>query len=300
VHDARQAVLDVGLPEEVRREVGEVAEARLARAQELLGLLPLQELAEEAAERLRRLDQALVRLGSAMAGEGEQTDRPALRDRREGERGEGAVRFARRLGEHGLPFVLPGEARARQELLRRRLAREPAFLEGDGAVRGIDAKAAPVLPALDVADRTQARLQAFRGSARLRKRTRDRVLEAQQLLAALLLADVAADAVVALEVALGVEDRLARQGEPHGAAARRDALDLEVAEALVALERAAVLFPVVVRRLEPGLLGELVRRIGEAELPVHLPVPVGKKAAERGRVVHAVTWGSDRKSSKTA
>jgi ABC-type branched-subunit amino acid transport system ATPase component len=68
--------------------VRQAAEARFARAQQLLGCLSLQELAEEAAERLRRLEQALVGLAGAMPREGEQADRPALRDGGEGEGGE--------------------------------------------------------------------------------------------------------------------------------------------------------------------------------------------------------------------
>jgi hypothetical protein len=112
------------------------------------------------------------------------------------------------------------------------------------------------------------------------------VLEAQQLVAALLRRDVAADAVVAGEGAVLVEQRLGAEGEPDAAAVGAEALDLEIAERLVALEVAAVLLPVVVGRVEPGLLGELVRGVGQAQVPVHLPVPVGEEAAEMGNVVH--------------
>ena len=108
------------------------------------------------------------------------------------------ARLARRLGEHRLA-VLPGGARAAEELLGGRLAREPALLEGDLAARRIDAEAAAVVPALDVADRAQPGLQALGDAARLRQGARHCVLEPQELLAALLRGDVAADAVVALE-----------------------------------------------------------------------------------------------------
>ena len=85
----------------------EIAKARLARAQELLGLLSLQELAEEAAERLRRFHEALVGLGCALPGKREQTHRATLRDRGEGEGAELAVRLARRLREHRPAFFMP-------------------------------------------------------------------------------------------------------------------------------------------------------------------------------------------------
>jgi hypothetical protein len=65
------------------------------------------------------------------------------------------------------------------------------------------------------------------------------------------------------------------------------ALDLEVAERLVALEGAAVLLPVVVGRVEPGGFGELRRGVREAKLPVHLPIPIGEDAAKGGRAVHS-------------
>src|SRR5438445_253228 len=46
VHQARQAVLRIALPEEVARELRQAAKARFALAQPLLRVLPLQELAE--------------------------------------------------------------------------------------------------------------------------------------------------------------------------------------------------------------------------------------------------------------
>ena len=274
----------VGLPEEVRRQVGQAAEALLALAQHLLGLLALQELAEQAADRLRRLHQALVGLAGAVAGEREQADGAALRDRGEGEGGERAGRLERRLGEHRLA-VLPGVARAAEELLGGGLAREPAFLQRDLAARRIDPEAAAVVPALDVADGAQAGLQALGDAVRLGERARHGMLQPQELLAALLRRDVAADAAVALEHALGVEQRLAAQREPHAAAVAQRALDLEVAERLVALQAAPVVLPVVVGRVEAGLGGEGLGGVREPQLAVHLPVPVGEKPAERGRAI---------------
>ena len=89
-----------------------------------------------------------------------------------------------------------------------RVLSRPSFFERGRAGGRIDAEAAPVVPALDVADRAQARLQAFLDARRLGERAGDRVLEAQELLGALLLRDVAAYTVVALELARCVDDRL--------------------------------------------------------------------------------------------
>jgi len=114
------------------------------------------------------------------------------------------------------------------------------------------------------------------------------MLEPQDLLAALVRRDVAADAVVALESPALVEHRLGAEREPYAALVGGDAPDLEVAEALVALELAAVVLPVVVGGVEAGLLGELVRGVGEAELAVHPPVPVGEKPAESRHAIHSL------------
>ena len=135
------------------------------------------------------------------------------------------------------------------------------------------------------------------------KHAGDGVLEAQALLGALVLGNVAADAAVALEVPLGVEDRLAADREPAAAAARRRALHLEVAERLVALEartmRGPVGFAQVRRRLvpapateisrgvEPGAMGEERRHEGQPELGVLLPVPVGRKLRQLAETLFA-------------
>src|SRR5258705_360440 len=104
------------------------------------------------------------------------------------------------------------------------------------------------------------------------------------------LAAAGADAGVAGEGAVVVEDRLAGEPYPARLAAGHRALHLEVAERLVALEQRAVLGPVLLgeveRRTVPalaaevrgsfqaGALAHLARHGGEAELRVLLPVPV--------------------------
>src|SRR4051812_7594173 len=87
VHDARQAMLYVRLPEEVARELCEAAEARLAVAQRILGAAALQELAEQATDGGRGVDEALVGLARRVAGEGEERDGAAVRHHRDREGG---------------------------------------------------------------------------------------------------------------------------------------------------------------------------------------------------------------------
>src|SRR3990170_1163366 len=122
------------------------AEAILALAQQLLGLLALQELAEQAADGLRGLEQPLVGLARAVAGERQQADGAALRHRGESEGGERAARLARRFREHRLA-LLPGVARAAEELVGGRLAREPGLFQRHLAARRLDPEAAAVGPA---------------------------------------------------------------------------------------------------------------------------------------------------------
>jgi len=81
----RQPVRGVGLPEEIRRHLRQAAEALLAFAQRLLGLLALQELSDLAAHHAYRLQQALVRLAHQRTGEAQHADRPALGEHWKGE-----------------------------------------------------------------------------------------------------------------------------------------------------------------------------------------------------------------------
>src|SRR5437868_8718587 len=75
MHELREAVSLVGLPEEVGGELGQRAEPSFALAQRFLGALPLQELADLAADHARSFEQALVGLAQLGAREGEHADR---------------------------------------------------------------------------------------------------------------------------------------------------------------------------------------------------------------------------------
>ena len=68
-----------------------------------------------------------------------------------------------------------------------------------------------------------------------------------------------AHTVVALELARCVDDRLTGDRKPHQISVAGAALDLEVAERLVALECPAVVLEIVVGRLQAGCLRELGR-----------------------------------------
>src|SRR5207244_2362448 len=69
VHHLREAVLRVGLPEEVRGHLHQAAEAKLALALRFLRLFSLEELADLAADDARGLHQALVGLAHRLARE---------------------------------------------------------------------------------------------------------------------------------------------------------------------------------------------------------------------------------------
>ncbi len=308
VHQAREPVLRVAFPEEVARELRKAAKARLAVAQRFLGVLSLQELAEQAADGAGRFGKALVGLVRRVRREGEERNGPALEHDGERERAEArAPRGAAQrcgaaarevVGPHGLAR-LPMHARATQQVLDLRFAREPAVDVAHIAARLVDAEAAARVPALALADDAQRGAHAFRGARRLGERARERVLELMDLLGALLRADVAADAAVALEDGDFVEHRLAAHRHPHDAAVFGRVLHLEVAERLVPGEQRAVALPIGVRQVERRLLpllaadvrkgvraviaGPAARDDGEAKLGVLLPVPVGEQLCERGR-----------------
>ena len=121
------------------------------------------------------------------------------------------------------------------------------------------------------------------------------------LLGALLRADVAADAAVAVEDPRLVEHRLAAERHPHAAPIFGGVLHLEIPEGLVPGKLRAVPLPVRLAQVERGLLpvlaadvregvggvisGPAARYHREAKLGVLLPVPVGEQLYERGRLL---------------
>src|SRR5258706_337480 len=178
VHQAREAVLRIALPEEIARQLRQAPEARLAQAQRLFGIFPLQELAEKAADGGRRLEERLVGLAPGGTGEGEHRDRALARDHRDGKGTEAAALRARQVGGPYRLARLPQDARAAQQLLDLAFAREPAFGVGELAVRRIDAEAASGIPVLGFADEAQRRAHAGAGRCRLREPPRRGVLQA--------------------------------------------------------------------------------------------------------------------------
>jgi hypothetical protein len=123
------------------------------------------------------------------------------------------------------------------------------------------------------------------------------VLEAQQLLAALLLGDVTADAAIAGKAPLGVEHRLAAHADVAPAAVAEVAPHEHFAERRPRLEQLAVRVPAALDLDAgfPALLAEclsgellLAGRAGldfdaaEAKLGVLLPIPVGRQAGQVG------------------
>ena len=315
VRRARHAMLGVGFPVKVRRKLDQVAEALLALAHHRLGLLPLHKLAYLAGNDSDRLHQALVGRAHVARVKRQDADDAPIGMHRADERGSRAHVLRESRARIGLcvghPERLAGlpcradEARAGNELelarrgdeaigLRRAVA--PRLLEAHRRARDVDREIAAGLPALGFADGLQHATQHRRQAVGLGEHTVHRVLEAQALLGALVVGDVAADAAVAAEAAFGVEHRLAADRKPAAAAVGRRTLHLEIAERLVALELRAMPLPVglgqVERRLVPaapaeidgsveaGLLGEPFRHEGEAKLGVLLPVPVGRELGE--------------------
>src|SRR2546423_6717246 len=93
MHELREAVSLVGLPEEVGGELGQRAEPSFALAQRFLGALPLQELADLAADHARSFEQALVGLAQLGAREGEHADRASFGHGGKAESAAGAGAF---------------------------------------------------------------------------------------------------------------------------------------------------------------------------------------------------------------
>src|SRR5260221_2916160 len=171
-------------------------------------------------------------------------------------------------------------ARRGDETLSLRRAVAPRLLEAHLGAGGVDREITTRFPAFGFADRAQHALQDGRDAVGRGQHAVDRVLEAQALLGALVLRDVAADAAVAAEAALGIEHRFAADREPAAAFSGSGTLHLEIAERLLAPQLRTVTRPVpparIHRRLvpvppaevgggiEPGLLGRPPPPSGEA------------------------------------
>src|SRR2546422_2867984 len=272
VHHLREAVLRVGLPEEVRGHLHQAAEAQLALALRFLRLLALEELADLAADDARGLHQALVGLAHRLARERENADDTALGDDRERKAAAQAAAFPQRLVLHAR--VVPGVLRpdrlaalpdvARQafaraqgdrprtldELPHHRVGHAPRVLKAQQAACLVQPEVAAAGPALDLAHGADHRAHDFVRLVLSGQRMRDLVLQAQHLLGALLRRDVAADAAIALEAAAVVEYRLAAQRQPDAVPVAGGALDLEVAGRLPGPPPGAGALP---RRLRPGV-----------------------------------------------
>ena len=318
--EAREAQIGVLLPVPVRRKIGECAEARLAFAHRALGIGSAEELAELGADRAERLPQALVGLAHAPRAEFEHRAHLARGADRENRRGSqpglvgklapqlgGAavaadVRDPQRLAglPHGAdqPFAgveldavrrlgeAPRVLVARHRPVRQAAQRPSLRLPEDRAV-----------PAERVADRLERAAERLgRGAVRLRQAQRDRVVQLEQLLDALLLGDVAADAAIAGEAAARVEGRLAADADVAPPAVGQVAPHEDVAERRALFQQRAVRFPaaldldagVPALLAEDGLREVVVGVVahldaGEAQLGVLLPVPVGSEAEERRR-----------------
>src|SRR5260221_9129459 len=154
-------------------------------------------------------------------------------------------------------------ARRGDETLSLRRAVAPRLLEAHLGAGGVDREITARFPAFGFADRAQHALQDGRDAVGLGQHAVDRVLEAQALLGALVIRDVAADAAVAAEASLGIEHRLAADREPAAAFSGSGALHLEIAERL----RGLGLRPVG----GPAPLPEIQRPLGPRP-----PAPVGR------------------------
>src|SRR5205085_7212654 len=129
-----EAKLRVLLPEDIRGERAQAAEARLALAHRFLGLRAPHELADLPAHELHRLQQPLVGRAHAPALEDEDADHLVLRDYRNGERrararlaGEPGARGTRIFFDVGHPYRLarlPGGAKEPYARLVRHGSRE--------------------------------------------------------------------------------------------------------------------------------------------------------------------------------
>ena len=319
--EAREAVCAVELPVPVGGKVGERAEARFAVAHRALGCRASEKLADLRADRAQRLPQALVGLADAPRGEFEYPGELSAGAHREQQRCLQAA-FARelhaadarvldRLGrpdrlarlpdraDQALPGTEGEAARAFDEALRARNAgRGPARILAQhvaGFVRRPELRA---IPAEHLARRLQRAAQSLGRARRLGEAQRNRVVELEQLLDALLLGDVAADAAIAEEASLGIEHRLAAdadvaaravgEGAPHEhVAERRALLEHDLVRLPAALDLDAG-FPALLADQAVGarlLFGRVAAHLDarEAQLGVLLPVPVGGEAEERRR-----------------
>src|SRR2546422_1700332 len=248
VHHLREAVLRVGLPEEVRGHLHQAAEAKLALALRFLRLFSLEELADLAADDARGLHQALVGLAHRLAREIEHADDAAFGDDRERKAAVQTAAFPQRLVLHARVVhgvLRPDRLSALQNLARqafaraqgdrartlgefpdRRVGHAPGILEAQQAARLFEPEIAAAGPALDFAESADYGTHDFVRLALSGQRMRDLVLQAQHLLAALLCRDVAAAAAIALEAAAAVEHRLPPPPQPHTVARPRRAPEL--------------------------------------------------------------------------
>src|SRR5439155_8992569 len=119
----------------------------------------------------------------------------------------------------------------------------PGFAESQHVGLFIHEEIAPALPALRLADRTDHRRHARRSIVRFGEAPGSGMFQPQQLLLALALGDVLADAAVSLECARGVEDRLGAGVDPQLPAFSLPA-QLQVLERLVRLENCDMPRPV--------------------------------------------------------
>src|SRR5205807_1578635 len=311
LHHLREAVVRIGLPEEVRGHLHQAAEAQLALALRFLRMLALEELADLAADDARGLHQALVGLAHRLARESEHADDTAFGDDRERKAAVQAAAFPQRLVLHArvvhgvlrpdrlaaLPdlarqactWTQGNRARTLDELLHRRIGHAPRVLKAQQAACLVEPEIAAAGPALDFAKSADHVTHDCVGLALPGQRMRDLVLEAQHLLGALLRRNVAADAAVAREAAVSGEQRLAAHCDIAPAAVGHRAPQQCVVKGLARIKARTVRLPAAFD-LQVALpevaahqaFAQLLVAAGhfaaldarEAELGVLLPVPV--------------------------
>src|SRR5439155_6644546 len=220
----RETVAGVLLPVPVGGERGQAAKARFAFAHRLLGRRALEVLADHRGDDLQRLLHALVRRAQAPARYLEhRRDTPGRRDRhgdegfRRVDRGAGPMRVA----AQPLPALVDF----------------PDF----GA-----------LPAFGLAERLQRAAERFLRGRIFGEAPSDAVLQPQQPLDPLLRRDVAPDAAIAGEAALGVEHRLAGGEHIAAVAVVELAPHQDIAERLAGFEQRAMRVPAALD-LDAGL-----------------------------------------------
>src|SRR5258708_17879730 len=151
------------------------------------------------------------------------------------------------------------------------------------------------VPAFGLGERLQRAAERFVGRRVLGEAPREAVLEPQQPLDALLRRDIAADAAIAGEVALGVEHGLAGGEHVAAIAIVELAPHQDIAERLARLERRAMRVPAAFdldagfpAALAEDALGERLLdgvaashlHARESQFRVLLPVPVARQAAD--------------------